>query len=125
MARILVIDDEPAMRQMLRHMLEGVGYEVMDAGDGVAGMDLFRQSPADLVVTDILMPERDGLELIRLLLREYPDVKIIATSGGGRIRRADYLMPAQEFGAHRTLSKPFERQQLLDAVAELLEEPEI
>jgi CheY-like chemotaxis protein len=102
--------------------LEGAGYEVAEAPDGTQGIRLYRQQPCDLVITDIIMPEKEGLETIRELRRDFPDVKILAISGGGRIRPDEYLPLAKKFGAHRTLAKPFEQKELLEAVQELLEE---
>ena len=120
MIRILVIDDEPAVRDMMRQTLERAGYEVDDAGDGRQGMVQLRQQPVDLVITDILMPEQEGIETIRMLRKEFPQVKILAISGGGKKGQLDVLPVAQAFGAHCTLAKPFERKDLLDAVSALV-----
>lgn len=120
MARILVIDDEAPVRDMIRQTLERAGYEVMEAGDGKRGMVQVRTQPIDLVITDILMPEQEGIETIRLLRKEFPQVKIIAISGGGKKGKLDVLPVAQTFGAHSTLSKPFERKDLLAAVSALV-----
>ena len=120
MIRILVIDDEPAVRDMMRQTLERAGYEVDDAGDGRQGMVQLRQQPVDLVITDILMPEQEGIETIRMLRKEFPQVKILAISGGGKKGQLDVLPVAQAFGAHSTLAKPFERKDLLDAVSALV-----
>jgi len=120
MARILIIDDEEQMRGMLRQMLERAGYEVIDAADGKEGMKLFRREPADLIITDLLMPEKEGLETIMELRREFPGTKIIAISGGGREGILDFLPAARKLGACATLAKPFERQEMLDAVAKAL-----
>ena len=121
MARILVIDDDAQVRSMLRTMLELEGYEVEDAPDGNEGLKLFRQKSADLVVTDIIMPEKDGMEIIIEMRREFADVKIIAISGGGHIIPDHYLDSAELFGAVRTFTKPIERKEFLEAVKELLE----
>jgi len=120
MPLILVIDDDEQMRRMIRTMLERAGYDVLEAADGRIGMKLFRQAPTDLVITDIVMPEMEGLETIMALKRESPPVKIIAISGGARMQPGDYLIVAKELGAHRTLTKPFRRHALLEAVKELL-----
>ena len=122
MARILIIDDEPQMRAMLRQMLERAGYEVMDAPDGDEGIRLYRQDQADLIIMDILMPEKEGLETIMELRNDFPDVKIFAVSGGGRRGKLNYLSYASDFGALRTFTKPFEREELLRAVEEVLGE---
>ena len=116
LARILVIDDEAQMRWMLREMLEQAGYEVMEASNGKDGVELYRKDPPDLVITDIVMPEKDGLAVIEELRREYLDAKIIATAGFGNV----VLPRARELKADRTFSKPFRVVELLAAVKELL-----
>jgi YesN/AraC family two-component response regulator len=121
MARILIIDDEEMFRQMLRQMLEMDGYEVLEAANGEAGIALFREQPADLVITDIFMPRKEGIATIREMKREFPGLKIMAVTGGGNRRRGfEYLQFADKVGSDCTLSKPFERQELLDAVKKLL-----
>ena len=122
MKRILVIDDDDQVRSLLRDMLELAGYQVVDAPNGKAGARLYRQSPTDLVITDIFMPEKEGLETIRELRQDFPEVKIIAISGGGRMGDFAYLPAAEKFGALRTFVKPFDLHQLLSAVRELLGE---
>jgi CheY-like chemotaxis protein len=82
MARILVIDDERIIRTIVKHALEEDGHEVIEAGDGEEGIQLYRKNPTDLVVTDIIMPRKEGIETIKELRRNYPDIKIIAMSGG-------------------------------------------
>ncbi|RMF90686.1 MAG: response regulator [Nitrospinota bacterium] len=121
MKRILVIDDEAPVRRMLRQTLEYAGYTVVEAEDGKEGLKQYRAEPADLVITDILMPEKEGLETIRELRREFPETKIIAISGGGRSGVLDFLNVAEKLGAHRTFHKPFSLQDLLTAIRELLE----
>ena len=121
-ARILVIDDEPLVRDMVRQILERAGYEVLDAPDGKVGMQRVREQVFDLVITDILMPEQEGIETIRMLHREFPQIRILAISGGGRRGKLDVLPVAEVFGAHRSLAKPFERKELLDVVSSLLKE---
>ena len=121
MPRILVLEDEDLFRRMLRQMLERAGYEVAEASDGEMGLRLYRQQPADVVIADIFMPDMDGLETIRELSRDFPEAKIIAISGGGSTGHLGYLGMAEDFGAAHTLAKPFERQELLEAVKELLE----
>ena len=120
MAKILVIDDEPQVRAMLRQMLEREGFEVMDAPDGKEGIKLYQENPTDLIITDIIMPEKEGLETIRELKKDYPDVKIIAISGGRRIEPGEYLLLAERFGAIKTFAKPVQREELLNAVREFL-----
>ncbi len=120
MTRILIIDDEAPVRDLLRQMLEKEGYEVVEAREGDIGIRLFRENPADLIITDILMPEKEGIETILELRKVFPQVKIIAISGGGRMRNLDVLPVAKAFGAVRTLAKPFERKELLEAVRAVL-----
>ena len=84
MKRLLVIDDDDQMRQMLKQMLERAGYEIIDAPDGQTGIELYRQNPTDLIITDLIMPQKDGMETIIELKRDFPNVKIIAISGGSR-----------------------------------------
>ncbi len=122
MKRILVIDDDVQVRQMLKQMLQRAGYEVVDAADGAEGIKLYRDEPTDLVITDIIMPEKEGIETIMELNRDFPDVKIIAISGGGRIDSRDYLEMARKWGTDRTFSKPFDRAQLLEAIQQLLDD---
>lgn len=120
MSRILVIDDDPNIRQMLHHMLEREGFEVATASNGNEALALFRSQPADLVITDIIMPEKEGIETIRELKSDFPDAKIIAISGGGRVGPSDYLKMAKLLGAQRTISKPFDRSEMLAAVKEVM-----
>ena len=123
MARILVIDDDEQIRGVVRRILERAGHEVQDIADGEAGVRLYRDHPADLVITDIFMPPPDGLQTIRRLRREFPEVKIIALSGGDRSGTLDLRDRAEVLGASRTLRKPFEMSDLLKVVHELLEKP--
>lgn len=118
--RILVIDDDDQMRVLLRQVMEWAGYEVTEAEDGREGMQYQRRQPADLVITDLIMPEQEGMETIRLLKKEFPQTRIIAISGGGRIGPEAYLPAAQELGADRVFSKPFDVRELAGAVKELL-----
>jgi len=119
-ADILVIDDEAPVREMLRILLERQDHTVYDAEDGDVGMEILEENEIDLVITDILMPERDGLEIIRSVRRSAPQVKILAMSGGGRTGRLDFLAEAEEFGAHRAVHKPFRSRELLGIVDDLL-----
>lgn len=121
MKRILIIDDEPHILLMLKKMLEKAGYEIDLASNGVEGLDLFSKRPSDLVITDIIMPEKEGLETIRAMKRILPELKIIAMSGGGRLSASNYLETALIFGAKKIIEKPFSQQQMVSAVKELLE----
>jgi len=120
MARILIINDNVQTLNMLHQMLEREGYEVMEAPDGKEGLRRYRETPTDLIITDIIMPEKEGIETIMELRRDFPDVKIIAMSGGGRLDPGQYLSMAKSFGAQYTFTKPVEREKLLKAVKELL-----
>jgi CheY-like chemotaxis protein len=120
--RILVIDDDAVILDVLSEMLTDAGYEVVAASNGNEGVRLYRERPFDLVVTDMIMPEKDGLEVVMELRRDFPDVKVLTLSGGG-----DYgygyssLEAARALGAAATLRKPFEESQLLAAVRDVLE----
>ena len=124
MGRIMIVEDDKAVRELLREILKRAGHEVIAASNGKEAIALYQDDPAppDLVITNILMPEKEGLETIQEMRRDDPDIKIIAISGGGQIGPADYLEIARRFGATRTFSKPFDRKELLAAVDELLEE---
>jgi len=124
MARILLIEDDEQFRRMLRAVLEHAGYMVEEAQNGRQGVAHCRATPADLVITNIVMPEQEGFETIRILRQEFPALKIIAISGGGLRRNLDYLAVAQQLGAWRTLRKPFEMRELRAAVGEGLQSPD-
>jgi CheY-like chemotaxis protein len=113
--RILIIDDEPALRMLVRRMLESAGHDVVEAEHGRAGVELYEKQAFDVVVTDIIMPESEGLETVRRLRGIAPGLRIVAISGGGR-GAADYLGMASAFGANATLPKPFRREELLACV---------
>jgi len=115
-----VIDDEHNIRLALRKMLEGAGYEVTEASNGKEGTEQFAASPPDVVITDILMPEKDGVEVLLEFRRDHPEVKIIAISGRGH----GFLPIAEEFGAFRSLAKPFRQPEVLDAVRAALQDEE-
>ena len=125
MERILIIDDEPQIRSMLRLMLERDGYEVVEAPDGIEGIRVYRQNPADLIITDLIMPHKDGIGMIIELKKEFPDVKIIAMSGGGLNKPEGYLKGAQKLGAVCTLTKPIDREGMLRAVRKTLKNSEV
>lgn len=121
MKRILVIDDEHNILLMLKKMLEKEGYEVDLALNGKDGLDLLNRISFDLVITDIIMPEMEGLETIASLRKKFPDLKIIAISGGGRVSAESYLNSAKLLGAATIIQKPFERTELVGAVHALLD----
>lgn len=120
MERILIIDDEAPIRSMIRLILERAGYAVAEAADGLEGIQRFREKPADLIITDLIMPNKDGIGMILELKKEFSAVKIIAMSGGGLNRPEGYLRGAKKLGAAYTLSKPISRQELLRVVADTL-----
>jgi two-component system, chemotaxis family, chemotaxis protein CheY len=117
--KILLLDDDSALRSTLRDRLIMEGYDVQTAPDGRIGLNLYYENPADLVITDVLMPEMDGLEVIRLLCGTPSPPLILAMSGGGD-RDLDFLVEATEFGASRTLSKPFHLEDFVTLVHDIL-----
>jgi CheY-like chemotaxis protein len=121
MAAILVIDDEAPMRRLIRRLLRREGHVVHEAEDGRQGLKLFRQLRPALVISDIVMPEGEGIETIRQIRQEAPETPILAISGGSF--RALYLRAADNLGATASLEKPFKSEDLLAAVEELLRQP--
>ncbi|MEI8015468.1 MAG: response regulator [Nitrospira sp.] len=119
MASILIIDDEEIIRALLRSVLEAAGYEVTEAANGRIGLELYRQNPRDLVITDILMPELNGLDMLLELTREFLRAKVIAISGAGEGKNV--LDVAKLLGARQTFQKPFSVSKLLGAVRYELE----
>ena len=120
MPSILIIDDDDSLRDALHRTLHKEGYTIMEASEGRKGMKQLERSPADLILLDMFMPDKDGLETIGELRRTHPGIAIIAMSGGGFKGTVDVLHVAKKLGVRRTLSKPFTREQLLDAVREEL-----
>jgi CheY-like chemotaxis protein len=121
MAKILVIDDEEQLRDLLTQMLTRSGHTVQSAFDGVDAMRVFKQFDPDLVITDIIMPNKDGIEVITELLNASPGTPIIAISGGRRAITAEFnLESAELLGVKGILSKPFTRDQLNEAVQSAL-----
>jgi CheY-like chemotaxis protein len=122
MARILLFDDNAELRNLLRLQLEGAGYSVLEAPDGDEGLRLYRSQEVDLVLCDLFMPGKEGLETIREL-RAAGEGRIIAVSGDGSMEASDFLRMAQMMGAARALNKPFDAATLLEAVREVLHAP--
>jgi CheY-like chemotaxis protein len=120
MPRILVIEDDDEVRELLESLLTRDGHVVATAVNGKQGVAAFLAEPFDLVITDIIMPEKDGIEAIMDLRRGRPDLKLIAISGGGRAEPENYLHSAQLLGANRTLRKPFTNEAIIAAVNDLL-----
>lgn len=120
MARILISDDDPEIREALSRLLTHVGHEVVTVPDGRACMREIEAGSFDLLITDILMPEQDGLETLMSLRRSRRGPRVIAMSGGGQGSAHDYLDLARRFGAHKVLAKPFPVEEILAAVEEAL-----
>jgi len=120
MARILLVDDEQLLRETLKIALQAAGHVVSLAQNGTAALALLADQSFDVIVTDILMPETDGLEMIRRVRKESGNVRIIAMSGGGRTRNMDMLDFATSFGADAVLAKPFLPKQLIASVADIM-----
>lgn len=130
MTSIILVDDEPDIRDSVQRTLEQAGFQVRVANSGSEGIAEYRRSPADLLITDMIMPNGHGLDLIRELRADYPSMRILAISGGGNfgaqsyqtgaISTAAYLAAATAAGAKLALTKPFTREKLLTAVQEAL-----
>jgi two-component system, chemotaxis family, chemotaxis protein CheY len=120
MAVILVIDDDELVRKTIHFALTSAGHQVIEAGNGAEGVELFKRSKVDLTICDIIMPEKEGLDTIMTLRRLDPNAKIIAVSGGGRVGNLDFLPHATKLGAMEALAKPFAPRQLVQLVARCL-----
>ena len=116
MAHILIIDDNRVVRKLVRQFLADAGHVLYEAEDGKIAQRIFDKEPIDLVITDIFMPEKEGLEVIRDIRQGARPIAIIAISGSGRLGGPDVLKFARDLGANVTLTKPFTRDQLLEAV---------
>lgn len=116
MTRILLVDDDESFRPMIADALERFGFDVVSAVNGREALTAFLQRRPDLVLTDLIMPEQEGLETICELRRLAPHLPIIAMSGGGRTKPHGYLQVASQLGANQVLAKPFSFQELLDAI---------
>jgi two-component system response regulator (stage 0 sporulation protein F) len=119
MASILIVDDDAPIRAMLRRILEEDGHQIREATNGEIGLMLYRDAPADLVITDILMPERDGMEVTLALTQEFLDVRVIAITG--TIGDQNFLNIAKLFGARRVIQKPFTPEEVRGAVRFVLD----
>lgn len=118
MGNILVIDDESNVRLLIRKMLESEGHTIIEASDGFEGVEHYHNSQVDVVITDLIMPDKEGLETIHELKKEYPDIKIIAMSGTEN--RDIHLGTAKLLGATDVLTKPFKKEALLMKIRELI-----
>jgi DNA-binding response OmpR family regulator len=118
---VLVVEDDPVVQQTVAMLLEDNGFQVVSAVNGIEGLRKFQQGNFDIVLTDIIMPEKEGIALIADLRRADPDVKIIAMSGGSRLGNLDFIAIAKALGANAGLRKPFDDLHLVDTVRALLE----
>jgi len=118
---ILIADDEPDLRDLLQIMLEGAGHKVAAAVNGRKASEMLLQQKFDLLITDVLMPERDGIELIGEVRSKYPGMRIIVMTAGGQIPGGDYILMAKRLGAHVSLEKPFSGQEIFTAVTAAME----
>ena len=123
MAAILIVDDDDLTRIVVKRILEIDHHTIFQAANGQEALQVVSTSPVDLLITDILMPERDGLDVVAQVRGTHPWVKVLAYSGGGSLRDFDVLTYAKEAGAHAALQKPFSVSDLLSAVDKLLRRP--
>jgi DNA-binding response OmpR family regulator len=121
--RILLIDDEALVRNALQRVLERAGYEVVTAPDGQKGVQLFQELRPDLVITDIIMPDKEGIQTTLEIRALQPDARIIVISGGGRTRSREFLKLAQQLTGAEILAKPFEAAELLTKIRQALDPP--
>ena len=119
-ATVLVVDDDPMVLQAMVFLLEDHGFAVLTATDGVQGLHLYRKHRPDIVLTDIIMPAKEGIALTRELRQEFPDARIVAMSGGGRMGNSDYVRIACALGANAGLYKPFDDVELVKTIRALL-----
>lgn len=116
--KILIVDDDPRIRDLFRLWLEKAGFEVYEAENGKKGVEVQRQSPVDLLICDLIMPVQEGIETITKFRNEYPDIGIIAISGGGKIGPDSYLTVAEQLGAWRVFTKPVKMPELIKTIEE-------
>jgi CheY-like chemotaxis protein len=120
MKRVLIAEDDESLRRVFMRVLARVGYEVSEAIDGVDALEKCRLRAPDLVVTDLIMPRKEGCETIAQIRQLFPSVKIIAMSGGGRGNAVDYLKIVERFGTAEVLAKPFSGTELIEAVERVI-----
>lgn len=121
LTNILIIDDDVFLRELIKDILLDYPVSIFEAGNGDQGLDILKQEPIHLVITDIIMPEKEGLESIIEIIQKYPGIKILAISGGGSSGSEQYLDMASNLGAHATLPKPFGKDDLLEKLNELVD----
>jgi len=119
-ATVLVVDDDVMVLQAVVILLGDHGFNVLTAIDGVQGLREYRKHRPDVILTDIIMPQKEGISLIRDLRREFPEAKIVAMSGGGRVGNSDYVTVAKALDADTGLHKPFDDDQLIETLQALL-----
>jgi DNA-binding response OmpR family regulator len=118
--KILIIEDDSAVRNFINISLKAENHTVVEADNGLNGLKLLQDNPdIEVVITDIIMPEKEGIETIIAIKKQYPAVKILAISGGGKLDSENYLVMAKALGAHKTLKKPFKGSELLNTIAKL------
>jgi len=120
MRKVLIIDDESSIRKFLRKLIEKGNYQVIEAENGNQGIEAYKKNRPDLIITDLIMPEKDGLETIEEIKILNPDVKIIGISGGGTLDPEIYLNLASKLGVDRTFAKPIDNDILLSTIKEML-----
>jgi len=116
--KILIIDDDEIIRELFRMWLERAGYEVYDAADGREGMEIQEKTPVDMLICDLIMPVQEGIETITLFRDKFPEISIIAISGGGKIAPGSYLTIAEHLGAWKVFTKPVDMIQLMKDIEE-------
>ncbi len=122
MKKILIIDDEEAIRLMVKRLVEKAGYTAELASNGEEGMMMIDEASFDLVITDIIMPRKEGIEIITAIRKNYPEIRVIAMSGGGRFTSEGYLKSAKILGANRVFTKPFNHREMITAIDDLIGE---
>jgi len=122
MKNILLVDDEESIRKMVRAVLSDEEYVFTEANNGAEALEILESAEFDLIITDVIMPDCDGIELVMTVRKKLPDIKVIVMSGGGRVRADHYLNLAEKLGAARVFEKPFNTTELRETVRELLAE---
>ena len=121
---ILLVDDEEPIRKMIRAVLGEDSYSFIEASNGAKALEILETQSFDLIITDVIMPDCDGIELVLNVRKKLPDIQVIVMSGGGRVRADPYLSLAEKLGAARVFEKPFDTTELRETVSELLGEDE-
>jgi CheY-like chemotaxis protein len=121
MAKVLIVDDDYEMCSLMRSWLIKAGHDITEAHDGEEAIEAQKRDPAEIVVLDLIMPVKEGIETMSILRRDYPNLGIIAVTGGGLVSPEEHLKWAEKFGANRFMRKPFESSELLQHVAALEE----